>query len=129
LEKKNFVCSAHRPDQRHCLAGFSREGTKSDYFMATKRARHCRRLVAKSKDWEKDFDWAGDILFSSDTLGQGEKSPSAAQRRKESNRRHTVLRPTFQEDGSLVWAGRTEEGRSEYYSYGEFVSFDDAVDQ
>jgi phosphoribosylamine-glycine ligase len=82
-------------------------------------------FVAKSKDWEKDVDWA-DILIFDDTLGQGEKAQALRQQGKK------VI-------GGTPYSDRLEDDRSfgqeelkkagvNIIPYGEFVSFDDAVD-
>jgi hypothetical protein len=81
--------------------------------------------VAKSKDWEKDVDWA-DILIFDDTLGQGEKAQALRKQGKK------VI-------GGTSYTDRLEDDRSfgqeelkkagvNIIPYSEFASFDDAVE-
>ena len=45
--------------------------------------------MAKSKDWERDLDWA-DIIIFDDTLGQGEKAQELRETNPESDWRHSL---------------------------------------
>ena len=104
----------------------SKEGHEVRYFIGDEKERDIGDgFVAKSKDWEKDVDWA-DILIFDDTLGQGEKAQALRQQGKK------VI-------GGTPYSDRLEDDRSfgqeelkkagvNIISYGEFVSFDDAVD-
>ena len=69
----------------------AKEGNEVRYFIGDKKERDIADgFVPKSKDWEKDIDWA-DIIIFDDTLGQGEKAANAARGGEESDWRHGVL--------------------------------------
>jgi phosphoribosylamine--glycine ligase len=104
----------------------SKEGHEVRYFIGDKKERDIGDgFVAKSKDWTKDIDWA-DLFIFDDTLGQGEKAEALRQQGKK------VI-------GGTPYSDRLEDDRSfgqeelkksgvNIIPYGEFVSFDDAVD-
>ncbi len=104
----------------------SKEGHEVRYFIADKKERDIADgFVAKSKDWEKDADWA-DIIVFDDTLGQGEKAKALRDAGKK------VI-------GGTTYTDRLEDDRSfgqeelkkagvSIIPYAEFTSFDDAID-
>ena len=104
----------------------SKEGHEVRYFIADKKERDIADgFVAKSKDWEKDADWA-DIIVFDDTLGQGEKAKALRDAGKK------VI-------GGTPYTDRLEDDRSfgqeelkkagvSIIPYAEFTSFDDAID-
>ena len=74
MEKRNFLFVSLSGLISDIAWQVSKEGHEVRYFIADKKeADIADGFVAKSKDWEKDADWA-DILIFDDTLGQGEKA-------------------------------------------------------
>ena len=126
MEKKNFLFVSLTGLISDIAWQVSKEGHEVRYFIGDKKERDIGDgFVAKSKDWEKDVDWA-DILIFDDTLGQGEKAQALRQQGKK------VI-------GGTPYSDRLEDDRSfgqeelkkagvNIIPYGEFVSFDDAVD-
>jgi phosphoribosylamine---glycine ligase len=104
----------------------SKEGHEVRYFIGDKKEKDIADgFVAKSKDWEKDVDWA-DIIVFDDTLGQGEKAKALRAQGK----------PVI---GGTPYSDRLEDDRSfgqeelkrvgvNIISYADFDSFDKAVD-
>src|ERR1700680_5308087 len=74
MEKRNFLFVSLTGLISDIAWQVSKEGHEVRYFIADKKERDIADgFVAKSKDWEKDADWA-DIIVFDDTLGQGEKA-------------------------------------------------------
>jgi hypothetical protein len=74
MEKKNFLFVSLTGLISDIAWQVSKEGHEVRYFIGDKKERDIADgFVAKSKDWEKDVDWA-DIIIFDDTLGQGEKA-------------------------------------------------------
>ena len=74
MEKRNFLFVSLTGLISDIAWQVSKEGHEVRYFIQDKKERDIADgFVAKSKDWEKDADWA-DILIFDDTLGQGEKA-------------------------------------------------------
>jgi len=74
MEKRNFLFVSLTGLISDIAWQVSKEGHEVRYFIADKAERDIADgFVAKSKDWEKDKDWA-DIVIFDDTLGQGEKA-------------------------------------------------------
>ena len=81
MEKKNFLFVSLTGLIGDIAWQIAKEGHEVRYFIADKKERDIADgFVAKSKDWEKDKDWA-DIIVFDDTLGQA-KRRSVAQGRK-----------------------------------------------
>src|SRR6202167_2653231 len=126
MEKKNFLFVSLTGLISDIAWQISKEGHEVRYFIGDKKERDIADgFVAKSKDWEKDVDWA-DIIVFDDTLGQGEKAKTLRAQGKK------VI-------GGTPYSDRLEDDRSfgqeelkkagvNIIPYGEFVSFDDAVD-
>jgi len=126
MEKKNFLFVSLTGLISDIAWQVSKEGHEVRYYIADKKERDIADgFVAKSKDWEKDSDWA-DIFIFDDTLGQGEKAQALRAQGK------TVI-------GGTAYSDRLEDDRSfgqeelkkagvSIIPYGEFESFDDAVD-
>ena len=82
MEKRNFLFVSLTGLISDIAWQVAKEGNEVRYFIGDKKERDIADgFVAKSKDWEKDVDWA-DIIIFDDTLGQGEKPPSSANRAK-----------------------------------------------
>ena len=82
MEKKNFLFVSLTGLISDIAWQVSKEGHEVRYFIGDKKERDIGDgFVAKSKDWEKDVDWA-DILIFDDTLGQGEKAQALRQQGK-----------------------------------------------
>src|SRR5271165_5626507 len=126
MEKKNFLFVSLMGLISDIAWQVSKEGHEVRYFIGDKKERDIADgFVAKSKDWEKDVDWA-DIIIFDDTLGQGEKAQALRKQGKK------VI-------GGTPYSDRLEDDRSfgqeelkkagvNIIPYGEFVSFDDAVE-
>jgi phosphoribosylamine--glycine ligase len=126
MEKKNFLFVSLTGLISDIAWQVSKEGHEVRYFIADKKERDIADgFVAKSKDWEKDSDWA-DIFVFDDTLGQGEKAQALRAEGKK------VV-------GGTVYGDRLEDDRSfgqeelkkagvNIIPYAEFESFDDAVE-
>jgi phosphoribosylamine--glycine ligase len=126
MEKKNFLFVSLTGLISDIAWQVSKEGHEVRYFIADKKERDIADgFVAKSKDWEKDKDWA-DIIVFDDTLGQGEK---ALELRKEGK---IVI-------GGSPYSDKLEDDRSfgqeelkkagvNIIPYGEFESFDTAIE-
>jgi phosphoribosylamine---glycine ligase len=126
MEKKNFLFVSLTGLISDIAWQVSKEGHEVRYFIADKKERDIADgFVAKSKDWEKDADWA-DIFIFDDTLGQGEKAQALRAQGKK------VI-------GGTAYSDRLEDDRSfgqeelkkagvNIIPYGEFESFDDAVE-
>jgi phosphoribosylamine--glycine ligase len=126
MEKKNFLFVSLTGLISDIAWQVSKEGHEVRYFIADKKERDIADgFVAKSKDWEKDKDWA-DIIVFDDTLGQGEK---AQELRKEGK---IVI-------GGSPYSDKLEDDRSfgqeelkkagvNIIPYGEFESFDTAIE-
>jgi phosphoribosylamine---glycine ligase len=126
MDKKNFLFVSLTGLISDIAWQVSKEGHEVRYFIGDKKERDIADgFVAKSKDWEKDKDWA-DIIVFDDTLGQGEK---AAALRKEG-------KPVI---GGTAYGDKLEDDRSfgqeelkkagvNIIPYGEFESFDDAIE-
>jgi phosphoribosylamine--glycine ligase len=126
MEKKNFLFVSLTGLISDIAWQVSKEGHEVRYFIADKKERDIADgFVAKSKDWEKDSDWA-DIFIFDDTLGQGEKAQALRAAGKK------VV-------GGTAYSDRLEDDRSfgqeelkkagvNIIPYAEFESFDDAVE-
>jgi phosphoribosylamine--glycine ligase len=126
MEKKNFLFVSLTGLISDIAWQVSKEGHEVRYFIADKKERDIADgFVAKSKDWEKDAEWA-DIFIFDDTLGQGEKAQALRAQGKK------VI-------GGTAYSDRLEDDRSfgqeelkkagvNIIPYGEFESFDDAVE-
>jgi len=126
MDKKNFLFVSLTGLISDIAWQISKEGHEVRYFIADKKERDIADgFVAKSKDWEKDKDWAEIIIFD-DTLGQGEKAQAL---RKEGK---LVI-------GGTAYSDKLEDDRSfgqeelkkagvNIIPYGEFDSFDNAIE-
>ena len=126
MDKKNFLFVSLTGLISDIAWQVSKEGHEVRYFIGDKQERDIADgFVGKSKDWEKDKDWA-DIIVFDDTLGQGEKAQAL---RKEGR---LVI-------GGTAYADKLEDDRSfgqeelkkagvNIIPYREFESFDDAID-
>ena len=126
MEKQNFLFVSLTGLISDIAWQVSKEGHEVLYFIGDKQERDIADgFVAKTKDWEKDVDWA-DILIFDDTLGQGEKAQALGQQKKK------VI-------GGTAYTDRLEDDRSfgqeelkkagvNIIPYREFTSFDDASD-
>jgi phosphoribosylamine---glycine ligase len=126
MDKKNFLFVSLTGLISDIAWQVSKEGHEVRYFIADKKERDIADgFVAKSKDWEKDKDWA-DIIVFDDTLGQGEKAQAL---RKED-------KPII---GGTAYGDKLEDDRSfgqeelrkagvNIIPYGEFESFDNAIE-
>src|SRR3984885_2941506 len=126
MEKKNFLFVSLTGLISDIAWQVSKEGHEVRYFIGDKKERDIGDgFVAKSKDWEKDVDWA-DIIVFDDTLGQGEKAQALRKQGKK------VI-------GGTPYSDRLEDDRSfgqeelkkagvNIIPYGEFFSFDDAIE-
>jgi len=126
MEKKNFLFVSLTGLISDIAWQVSKEGHEVRYFINDKKERDIADgFVAKSRDWEKDVDWA-DIIIFDDTLGQGEKA-------------QTLRREGKNVVGGTPYSDRLEDDRSfgqeelkkagvSIIPYGEFVSFDDAIE-
>src|SRR5882757_7246521 len=126
MDKKNFLFVSLTGLISDIAWQVSKEGHEVRYFIGDKKERDIADgFVAKSKDWEKDKEWA-DIIVFDDTLGQGEKAQAL---RKEG-------KPVI---GGTAYGDKLEDDRSfgqeelkkagvNIIPYAEFESFDDAVD-
>jgi phosphoribosylamine--glycine ligase len=126
MEKKNFLFVSLTGLISDIAWQVSKEGHEVRYYIADKKERDIADgFVAKSKDWEKDADWA-DIFIFDDTLGQGEKAQALRAQGKK------VI-------GGTSYGDRLEDDRSfgqeelkkagvNIIPYGEFESFDDAIE-
>jgi phosphoribosylamine---glycine ligase len=126
MEKKNFLFVSLTGLISDIAWQVSKEGHEVRYYIADKKERDIADgFVAKSKDWEKDSDWA-DIFIFDDTLGQGEKSQALrAQGKKVIG--GTAYSDRLEDDRSFGQEELKKAGVS-IIPYGEFESFDDAVD-
>lgn len=126
MEKKNFLFVSLTGLISDIAWQVSKEGHEVRYFIGDKKEKDIGDgFVAKSKDWEKDADWA-DIIIFDDTLGQGEKAKALREAGKK------VV-------GGTPYTDRLEDDRSfgqeelkkagvNIIPYAEFFSFDDAMD-
>jgi len=126
MEKRNFLFVSLTGLISDIAWQVSKEGHEVRYYIQDKDERDIADgFVAKSKDWEKDKDWA-DIIVFDDTLGQGEK---AAALRKEG--KHVI--------GGTPYSDRLEDDRSfgqeelkkagvNIIPYADFDSFDAAIE-
>ena len=126
MEKKNFLFVSLTGLISDIAWQVSKEGHEVRYFIGDKKEKDIADgFVPKSKDWEKDVDWA-DIIVFDDTLGQGEK----AKKLRESGK------PVI---GGTPYSDRLEDDRSfgqeelkrvgvNIIPYADFDSFDKAVD-
>jgi len=126
MEKKNFLFVSLTGLISDIAWQISKEGHEVRYFIADKKERDIADgFVAKSKDWEKDVEWADLIIFD-DTLGQGEKAKALRGQGKK------VI-------GGTPYSDRLEDDRTfgqeelkkagvGIIPYAEFVSFDDAIE-
>ena len=94
MEKRNFLFVSLSGLISDIAWQVSKEGHEVRYYIADKKERDIADgFVAKSKDWEKDAEWA-DILIFDDTLGQGEKAAALrAQGKKVGSLNLTFLQP------------------------------------
>jgi hypothetical protein len=74
MEMKNFLFVPLTGFSSDIACQVSKQGHEARYFIGDKKEGDIADgFVAKSKDWEKDVDWADTIRFDG-TLGQGEKA-------------------------------------------------------
>src|ERR1700724_3185085 len=74
MDKKNFLFVSLTGLISDIAWQVSKEGHEVRYFIGDKKEGDIADgFVAKSKDWEKDVNWADTNLFD-DTVGQGEKA-------------------------------------------------------
>jgi len=126
MEKRNFLFVSLTGLISDIAWQVSKEGHEVRYFIGDKKERDIADgFVAKSKDWEKDVDWA-DIVVFDDTLGQGEKAKALRAKGK----------PVI---GGTPYGDRLEDDRSfgqeelkragvNIIPYADFDSFDKAID-
>jgi phosphoribosylamine--glycine ligase len=126
MEKRNFLFVSLTGLISDIAWQVAKEGNEVRYFIGDKSERDIADgFVPKSKDWEKDIDWA-DIIIFDDTLGQGEK---AANLRKAGKK---VV-------GGTAYSDRLEDDRSfgqeelkkagvNILMYKEFENFDSAIE-
>src|SRR3984957_4720690 len=126
MDKKNFLFVSLTGLISDIAWQVSKEGHEVRYFIGDKKERDIADgFVAKSKDWEKDLDWA-DIIIFDDTLGQGEK---AQELRKQGKK---VI-------GGTPYTDRLEDDRSfgqeelkkagvHIIPYNQFETFDNAIE-
>jgi phosphoribosylamine---glycine ligase len=126
MEKRNFLFVSLTGLISDIAWQISKEGHEVRYFIGDKAEKDIADgFVAKSKDWEKDVDWADLIIFD-DTLGQGEKAKDLRAKGKQ------VI-------GGTPYCDRLEDDRSfgqeelkkagvNIIPYAEFDSFDAAID-
>lgn len=126
MEKRNFLFVSLTGLISDIAWQVSKEGHEVRYFIGDKKEKDIADgFVAKSKDWEKDVDWA-DILVFDDTLGQGEKAMALRAKGK----------PVI---GGTPYGDRLEDDRSfgqeelkkagvNILPYADFDSFDKAID-
>jgi phosphoribosylamine---glycine ligase len=126
MEKRNFLFVSLTGLISDIAWQVAKDGNEVRYFIGDKKERDIGDgFVAKSKDWEKDIDWADVIIFD-DTLGQGER---AAELRKQGKK---VV-------GGTAYSDRLEDDRSfgqeelkkagvNILMYKEFDNFDSAIE-
>src|SRR5579864_5643427 len=126
MDKKNFLFVSLTGLISDIAWQVSKEGHEVRYFIGDKKERDIADgFVAKSKDWEKDSDWA-DIIIFDDTLGQGEKAKALREQGKK------VI-------GGTPYTDRLEDDRSfgqeelknsgvNIIPYEDFDSFDPAIE-
>ena len=83
MEKKNFLFVSLTGLISDIAWQVSKEGHEVHYFIGDKKERDIGDgFVAKSKEWEKDVDWA-DIFIFDDTWAKAKKlKPSASKAKK-----------------------------------------------
>jgi phosphoribosylamine---glycine ligase len=126
MDKRNFLFVSLTGLISDIAWQVSKEGHEVRYFIGDKKERDIADgFVAKSKDWEKDTDWA-DIIIFDDTLGQGEKAKALREKGK------LVI-------GGTPYSDRLEDDRSfgqeelkkagvSIIPYADFDSFDNAIE-
>jgi len=126
MEKKNFLFVSLTGLISDIAWQVSKEGHEVRYFIGDKKEKDIADgFVAKSKDWEKDLEWAEIVIFD-DTLGQGEKAKALRAQGK------LVI-------GGTPYTDRLEDDRSfgqeelkrvgvSIIPYADFNSFDDAIE-
>jgi phosphoribosylamine---glycine ligase len=126
MEKRNFLFVSLTGLISDIAWQVSKEGHEVRYFIQDKAEKDIADgFVAKSKDWEKDIEWA-DIIIFDDTLGQGEKAKALREKGK------LVI-------GGTPYCDRLEDDRSfgqeelkkagvNIIPYADFDSFDAAID-
>src|SRR6204780_1466244 len=126
MDKKNFLFVSLTGLISDIAWQISKEGHEVRYFIADKKERDIADgFEAKSKDWEKDKDWADIIIFDA-TLGQGEKRKARPQQGKLLMRR-TGYSDKLEDDRSFGQEELKKAGVN-IIPYGEFESFDDAIE-
>jgi len=126
MEKRNFLFVSLTGLISDIAWQVSKEGHEVRYYIQDKAERDIADgFVAKSKDWEKDADWA-DIIIFDDTLGQGERAQALrAQGKKVIG--GTPYSDRLEDDRSFGQEELKKAGVS-IIPYGEFDNFDDAID-
>src|SRR6202163_2107809 len=126
MDKRNFLFVSLTGLISDIAWQVSKEGHEVRYFIGDKKEKDIADgFVAKSKDWEKDVDWA-DIVVFDDTLGQGEKA-------------HALRAQGKKVIGGSAYSDRLEDDRSfgqeelkkasvNILPYREFDSFDEAME-
>src|SRR6202167_2870848 len=126
MDKRNFLFVSLTGLISDIAWQVSKEGHEVRYFIGDKKEKDIADgFVAKSKDWEKDKDWA-DIIVFDDTLGQGEKAQAL---RKEGKLviGGTAYSDKLEDDRSFGQEELKKAGAN-IIPYGEVESFDDAVE-
>ena len=126
MEKRNFLFVSLSGLISDIAWQVSKEGHEVRYYIADKKERDIADgFVAKSKDWEKDAEWA-DILIFDDTLGQGEKAAALrAQGKKVIG--GTAYSDKLEDDRSFGQEELKKAGVG-IIPYREFESFDEAIE-
>src|SRR5271170_7809834 len=113
MDKRNFLFVSLTGLISDIAWQVSKEGHEVRYFIGDKKEKDIADgFVAKSKDWEKDKDWA-DIIVFDDTLGQGEKAQALRKEGKLVIGRHRLQRQTRRR--SFLRPGRAEKSRRQYH--------------
>lgn len=126
MDKKKFLFVSEGGLISDIAWQVSKEGHDVRYFIGSESESDIADgFVPKTKDWEKDVDWADVIIFD-DTLGQGAKAAALRKRGK------LVI-------GGTEYTDRLEDDRTfgqeelkkagiNIIPYKEFDNFDDAID-
>src|SRR6201985_1261380 len=126
MDKKNFLFVSLTGLISDIAWQVSKEGHEVRYFIGDKKERDIADgFVAKSKDWEKDVDWA-DIIIFDDTLGQGEKAEALRKQGKKVVG-GTAYTDKLEDDRSFGQEELKKAGVN-IIPYEDFESFDPAIE-
>src|SRR5271154_4796717 len=126
MEKRNFLFVSLTGLISDIAWQVSKEGHEVRYFIQDKEEKDIADgFVAKSKDWQKDAEWA-DIIIFDDTLGQGEKAKALRAQGKRVVG-GTPYTDRLEDDRSFGQEELKKAGVS-IIPYKEFDSFDEAID-